>query len=460
MAAVISVAPAQEIRDGLQELVGFRERVYACLAVRRDALFGVLDAVCCPVVVESLAHLSLAERHERRHGSVYGALARGRIDAGRLREELVLARDPTWPMVFAVDASTWCRNDAECSAERGYSYHPSRHSNGQPIVAGWSYQWIAQLNWPADSWTAPLDAVRLDPRPGAASTEEQAAGQIRDLADRLGPTADVPWFVFDGGYDPVQLTVALTGARVQTLTRVKNSRIFHLAAPPRRPGQQGATRRHGEKFRCQDPATWPEPDHVLITSDPQYGTVSAAAWHGLHPLQRTFRDDDNAMSIIPGTLLRVQVERLPGRIDREAKALWLWWDAPDGTVLDLDVAWRAYVRRFDLEHTYRFVKQVLGWTTPKVRTPEQADRWTWLVVTAYTMLRLARHLVDDQRLPWQPPLPADRRTPGRVRRGYGHLLARTGTPARPPQLRGHPPGRPRNRRSTPAPRCPAIKKAA
>jgi hypothetical protein len=26
---------------------------------------------------------------------------------------------------------------------------------------------------------------------------------------------------------------------------------------------------------------------------------------------------------IPGTLLRVQVERLPGRIDREAKALWL-----------------------------------------------------------------------------------------------------------------------------------------
>jgi hypothetical protein len=48
--------------------------------------------------------------------------------------------------VFAVDASTWCRNDADCSAERGYYYHSSRHSGGQPIVAGWSYQWIAQLN--------------------------------------------------------------------------------------------------------------------------------------------------------------------------------------------------------------------------------------------------------------------------------------------------------------------------
>src|ERR1700730_4614871 len=129
----------------------------------------------------------------------------------------VLARDPGWPLVFAVEASTWCRDDADCSAERGYYYHSSRHSNGQPIVAGWSYQWIAQLNWPADSWTAPLDAVRLDPRPEAVSTEEQAAGQIRAMVARLGPTADVPWCVFDGGYDPVQLTVALAGVRVQHL---------------------------------------------------------------------------------------------------------------------------------------------------------------------------------------------------------------------------------------------------
>jgi hypothetical protein len=32
----------------------------------------------------------------------------------------------------------------------------------------------------------------------------------------------------------------------------------------------------------------------------------------------------------------------------------------------------------------------MGWTTPRVRRPEQADRWSWLVVAAYTQLRLAR----------------------------------------------------------------------
>ena len=460
MATAISVPPSREAGAGFEDLVDFRERLYACLTKRGDAMFGVVDALSGPVVVESLAHLSLADGHERRHGSVYGALSRGEVDADRLRDELVLARDPGWPLVFAVDASTWCRNDAECSAERGYYYHSSRHSNGQPIVAGWSYQWIAQLNWPADSWTAPLDAVRLDPRPEAPGAEQVAAAQIRGLLERLGPTDAVPLFVFDGGYDPVQLTVELAGARAQTLTRVKSNRIFHLPAPPREPGRPGAPRRHGEKFRCADEATWPEPDQVLITSDTQYGTISVAAWHDLHPLQGTYRDPDGAMTIVPGTLLRVQVERLPGRIDREAKALWLWWDAPAGTALDLDLAWRAYVRRFDIEHTYRFVKQALGWTTPKVRTPEQADRWTWLVIAVYTQLRLGRALVDDHRLPWQPPLPAKARTPGRVRRGFGHLLATAGSPAKPPKSSGRPPGRPRGRRSTPAPRYPAIKKTA
>jgi hypothetical protein len=62
------------------------------------------------------------------------------------------------------------------------------------------------------------------------------------------------------------------------------------------------------------------------------------------------------------------------------------------------LAWRAYVRRFDLGHTVRFCKQALGWTTPRPRHPEQAERWTWLVVAAHTQLCLARQVVVDQRL--------------------------------------------------------------
>jgi hypothetical protein len=126
------------------------------------------------------------------------------------------------------------------------------------------------------------------------------------------------------------------------------------------------------------------------------------------------------------------------------------------------VLWRAYVHRFDLEHTYRFCKQVLNWTTPRVRHPEQADRWTWLVLLAYTQLRLARRAIDDVPLPWERPQRPVRQalTPARVRQAFPQLLAALGTPADAPKPCGRSPGRPLGARSGPARRYPAHKKAA
>ena len=61
------------------------------------------------------------------------------------------------PTVYAVDLSVWPRCDTEASPGRGYYYHPSCHSTGQPIVAGWAYQLVARLGFERDSWVAPMD---------------------------------------------------------------------------------------------------------------------------------------------------------------------------------------------------------------------------------------------------------------------------------------------------------------
>ncbi len=90
------------------------------------------------------------------------------------------------------------------------------------------------------------------------------------------------------------------------------------------------------------------------------------------------------------------------------------------------------MRRFDLEHTIRFCKQTLGWTTPRLRLPEQAERWTWLVLAVYTQLRLARQLVADQRLAWERPRPPGQLSPYRVRRAVSRLLCVVGSPAAAP----------------------------
>jgi hypothetical protein len=97
-----------------------------------------------------------------------------------------------------------------------------------------------------------------------------------------------------------------------------------------------------------------------------------------------------------------------------------------------------------------------------VRTPQQADRWTWLVLLAYTQLRLARRAIADVRLPWERPQRPARAvlTPARVRQAFPHLLVTLSSPADPPKPCGRSPGRPAGRTSGLAPRFPAIKKAA
>jgi hypothetical protein len=129
----------------------------------RDATACTDAVLCAPAPVSSVPALSLEPVFRRGHGSLYKALAEGDVDPDRLRALLLAHRPPDWPLVFAVDASSWPRCDAETSPERGFYYSASKHSAGKPIVAGWSYQWITQLDWAPDSWTAPLDAQRIPP---------------------------------------------------------------------------------------------------------------------------------------------------------------------------------------------------------------------------------------------------------------------------------------------------------
>jgi hypothetical protein len=447
----------------LASLRALRSALYAACGRRRDALFELCDALLAAGPVSSPAHLSLHPLHRRGWGSLYDALAAGEIAAPAL--EAALARHPLadGEPIYAVDASVWMRCDAETSPERAVYYHPSRHSAGQPVVAGWAYHWIAQLSFAPDSWTAPMSVCRLRPH---TNVNTAAAEQIRAVLPRLPSAGAVPWFVFDAGYDSVQLALGLQNSNAATLVRLRAGRSFY--ADPTVQPPTGRPRRHGHKFDCSDQTTWLPPTADVHIEDARYGQVRVRAWAGLHPKtqEHASRGTRKPRPLVRGTLILVEVSRLP-QPTQPPKPLWLWWydcrlapESAAGAMLpDLDRVWRAYVRRFDLEHTFRFLKQTLNWTLPRLRSPEQADRWTWLVVVAYTQLRLARALVADQRLPWERPLSPLRLTPGRVRRVFPHLLAQVGTPAKIPKPCGRSPGRPKGKRSAKAPRYPAATKA-
>ena len=142
-----------------------------------------------------------------------------------------------------------------------------------------------------------------------------------------------------------------------------------------------------------------------------------------------------------GTAVPVEVDRLPLRT-REPRAPRLWWAGPGEP--RPDPLRRADVRRFALEHTLRFCAQMLGWTTPRVRHPEQADRQTRLVVASYTQLRLGRPIVADRRPPRERPLDPAKPTPSRVCRTVSApLLAVRRRSRRPPDRGSRPPDCPK-----------------
>jgi hypothetical protein len=243
--------------------------------------------------------------------------------------------------------------------------------------------------------------------------------------------------------------------------RLHSGRVFYADPPTSKRRPVGRPFVHGEKFDLKDQETWHEPSAEHTSDDTGYGDVRVRAWSGLHPKTRRAKEryGSDSAAVVRGTVILVEVERLPrGERRRKPKKLWLWWHGEGEP--ELALLWRSYVRRFDVEHGVKTLKSRLGWTTPRVRQPEQADLWTWLILAAYTQLRLARGVVADRRLPWEKPLPIRKLTPVRVLRSFVTLLPAVGTPASVPKPCGRSPGRPKGSLSGPAKRYPAVKRAA
>ena len=405
--------------------------------------------LCAEGPVTSLVELTLLAEHRRGHGAMYDALNQGRVDPQRLRRALAalpLPRAADGRIVLAVDVSPWLRPDAPTSADRLFCHVHGRGKGNAQMIPGWPYSFVAALETGRTSWTAVLDAVRLGPADDATAV---TATQLRDVVDRLITAGQ--WkpgdpnivIVADTGYDITRLAHVLADLPVELVGRLRSDRVLRLPKPPRPPGTTGRPPKHGPEIALDKPGTWPEPQHTTSTDTTRYGLAVATSWDRVHP-RLTHRgcwiDHDGELPVIEGTLIRLQVEHLPG--DRDPKPVWLWTSITGATPTDVDRWWQAFLRRFDLEHTFRLFKQTLGWTAPKIRTPTAADRWTWLLIAAHTQLRLARPLVADLRRPWERPAGPGRLTPARVRRGFRNIRPTTLLPASAPKPTRPGPGRP------------------
>jgi hypothetical protein len=406
----------------------FRAQLYhGVLGTRRDALFDLVDALLTSDGPRSLVRLSLAPCFSRGWASTCDALADGRLKVAALRRLCVQALPlpaAGTRALWALDGTTRPRPAAKTSAERTWCRLVTGGQPQEGVVPGWEYQVLAAIPEDDGSWGLGLDVARRDPATGTptrlAITQVERCLAVRPVA------APPPVVALDSHYRVHELIAA--DLACDWLVRLQSNRRLFRAPPPY--AGKGAPRKHGAKFKLDDPATHGTPDRTQVLHDPVRGKVTIDAWRDLH---------DQSAPDCSFAVVRIQPERLPRREGPPAP-LWLAWT---GATLpaDLRCLWHWYERRFAEEHLFRFLKQALGWTTVRLRDPAAADRWTWLVVTAVWQLWLARGLVADQRLPWERPVDPDRLSPGRVRRAFGGLLTGLVARSRPPRTRGKSPGR-------------------
>ena len=421
------------------KLIEFRQAAYQCLGQARDAQFELTDAVLLSAAVPSFVALSLSPVFRRKWSSLYEAIQDGTPDrAGLLRlytGQIAVSGRP----LLAGDHTAWSRLSAFTLPERTVEHQPTKIANQKPITIGQGYSTLVWLPPEAagSSWALPFLHERISP---TETPLEKGVSQLRQVTELL---PNRPISLWDAEYGNASFVNASADIPADKLMRLRPN--LCLWGPPPPYSGHGRPRQHGGKFKLKDPTTWGEPDEGLRVQDPQLGPVQLSVWGELH-----FRKAP------PQSLILLRMERLQARGTRRApKDLWLVWagEAPP----PLAEWWRLYLRRFGIDHWYRFAKQRLHWTLPRFATPEQAERWSDLMPFLTWELWLAREIVSDRPLPWQKP--QAQLTPGRVCQGMGGVLAVIRTPAPPPKPRGKSAGwltgRPRKRPE----RHPVVKKS-
>jgi hypothetical protein len=415
------------------QLQDFRQGLYDTLGTARDALFDLMDAVLVSACITSFVSLSQSPVFRRQWGSTYAALQDSRLPRGQVLKLLVQQIPTQQQPVLAGDVSRWQRPAAKTLKDRTFS-----GGTGSGITTGHSYSTLAWIPEDSGSWALPLSHQRVT---SFETPVSRAVFQLKQVSRLLGVR---PLAIYDRGYGNANFVNQSAEIEADLLLRLASNRCVY-GAPPAYKGR-GAPPKHGHKMKLNDPETWLLPTETVEVDDPTLGRVHVSRWSAYHFKKSPTRAMD---------VLRVEVMASNGQT-RRWKPLWLAWLGE--TLPALTTLWLKYLRRFALEHWYRFAKQRLYWTHPQFSSLQASECWSALMPLLSWQLWFARAECVDYPLPWQSP--QDTLTPGRVAQGFASILAAIGTPASAPKPRGKSPGRRTGERPSPRPRYPTVKKRA
>jgi hypothetical protein len=206
-------------------------------------------------------------------------------------------------------------------------------------VPAWANQWLVAVPASGGSWVLPPEAQRRGP--SARSATQVALEQISAVRHAQSPDAPRPVVTLDCAYELE--TLATAAVDLDLLVRLIKSRVVYRT-PERRPGR-GRPRLHSEPVRLADASANGPPHRTRQLNHPAYGAVSIDVWTDVQV---------GGAPSAPFSVIRVQVECLPNK-KLPPHPLWLAWIGGP-LPADLSTLWHWYLRRFPVEHAFRFVK--------------------------------------------------------------------------------------------------------
>ncbi|MHC5824746.1 MAG: NF041680 family putative transposase, partial [Nostoc sp.] len=326
----------------------FRQVAYKYLGRAKDATFELTDAILLTRNVYSLADLSLSPVFRRKWSSIYEALQDSRPQRQKLMQLYIKQIPAEGRPLLAGDHTNWSRPDAVTLQERTYEHSGTSIAGNKPITIGQGYSTIAWIPEDSGSWALPLRHERIT---SWESPIEKAIWQLKQVCEHL-PTR--PISVWDSEYGCAPFILKTANIPCDILVRLRSN--LCLWGEPGAYSGKGCPRKHGNQFKLNEPTTWGEPASVFEVDDPKLKRVRVSLWKKLHFRKAATR----SMSMI-------RVERLDAQgNERLSKPLWLAWVGEE--MPPIEEVWRLYLRRFTIDHWYRFLKQRLHWTVPKLST--------------------------------------------------------------------------------------------
>lgn len=456
----------------------FRNSLSCLFPYRREVVINLIDSLSSNHGSANAA-VSLSENDLFNYN--YNSLYKGintsffeenesRNEQVKLKQQLIIKSvnfNEDLPFhLLAVDSTHLERSFSPTLIDREFIYKPSPIYNQKPITLGHRYSVLTYLTSDKNTqynWSIPLSTSRID----SCSTESKmATKQVKTLLDNCPELNQDKLLVIaaDSYYSNQYFLGDLKREKnVVTLTRCRSNRVFFCLpeVDNNTKKRRGHPRWYGNKFDLKDEKTWHEVDkhfsRIIINQNNEIINLEIKCWNNL--IMKG--DKQQKMWQKPFRLLRITLKDYQGNL--KFKPMWLIIMGERGDELNLFDCYRAYLRRFDIEHLFRFAKNKLllnNYYSPEV---EREKNWVELVFLSYVNLWAARNLAKQVTSDWQKyyhrKMP-EQITPSMVQKDFKRIIHTFGGETPSPKVRGYSPGREKGIKLPPRLRYPMVKKTA